>query len=177
LGAAEYGLWMIATALISAGGIVASGFCDACIQRVAQLRGAGELDSVPATVRSMLGINLALGTILALAMWIASSLAARHIAISQLTPPKECLLALRIASVAILLRAIESVAVGAQRAFERYRGTVQVSAATRIATLASAAAIAWFGGRTVAILRPASRSSFSCFVISWGMHRSGRTFP
>ena len=29
IGAAEYGLWMVATAVISAGGIIASGFCDA----------------------------------------------------------------------------------------------------------------------------------------------------
>src|SRR5258708_22097445 len=57
LGAAEYGLWMIATAIISAGGIIASGFCDACIQRVAHLRGAAEFDVMPETVRSMLGIN------------------------------------------------------------------------------------------------------------------------
>jgi O-antigen/teichoic acid export membrane protein len=35
LGASEYGLWMIATAVVSAGGIIASGFCDANIQRVA----------------------------------------------------------------------------------------------------------------------------------------------
>ena len=42
LGAAEYGLWMIATAVISAGSIIASGCCDACIQRVASLRGDGK---------------------------------------------------------------------------------------------------------------------------------------
>ena len=41
LGASEYGLWMISTAVISAGGIIASGFCDANIQRVAHLRGTG----------------------------------------------------------------------------------------------------------------------------------------
>ena len=35
-------LWMIATAVISAGGIIASGFCDANIQRVAHLRGTGK---------------------------------------------------------------------------------------------------------------------------------------
>jgi len=33
MGAAEYGLWMIATSIISAGSIMASGFGDACIQR------------------------------------------------------------------------------------------------------------------------------------------------
>src|ERR1039458_5129626 len=57
LGASEYGLWMIATAVISAGGIIASGFCDACIQRVAHLRGTGEFDIMPHTIHSMLGIR------------------------------------------------------------------------------------------------------------------------
>jgi O-antigen/teichoic acid export membrane protein len=62
LGGSEYGLWMITTALISAGGIVASGFCDANIQRVAHLRGSGHSELVPQTVRCMLGINLLLGS-------------------------------------------------------------------------------------------------------------------
>ena len=104
LGAAEYGLWMIATAVISAGGIIASGCCDACIQRVAYLRGTRDFDLMPHTVRSMLGINLALGSVLAIAAWIAAPYAAPHIAVSALIPSKECLIALRIASVAILLR-------------------------------------------------------------------------
>lgn len=152
LGAAEYGLWMISTAVISAGGIVASGFCDACVQRVAYLRGADQLDLVPDAVRSMLGINLALGALLTLCVWIAAPFAAPHIAVSGITSRPECLAALRIASVAILVRAVESVAVGAQRAFEQYRGTVQISTAMRIVTLAAAAMLAMLGKGTISIL-------------------------
>ena len=152
LGAAEYGLWMITTALISAGGIVASGFCDASIQRVAYLRGIGNVKLIPDAVRSMLGINIALGTLLATGAWFAAPLAARHVAVPQLTSNAECVTAFRISSLAILVRAIESVAVGAQRAFEQYRGTVQISTAMRILTLASAAALAIFGKGTISIL-------------------------
>ena len=152
LGAAEYGLWMITTALISAGGIVASGFCDASIQRVAYLRGIGNVKQVPDAVRSMLGINIALGTLLAAGAWFAAPFAARHVAVPQFTSTAECLVAFRISSLAILVRAIESVAVGAQRAFEQYRGTVQISTAMRVLTLASAAALAIFGKGTISIL-------------------------
>ena len=152
LGAAEYGLWMIATAVISAGGIIASGFCDACIQRVAQLRGAGELDRAPRAIRSMLAINMVFGFLLALGVWIAAPFAALHVSVSRVTPPEECLISLRIASVAILVRPIESLAVGAQRAFEEYRGTVRISTAMRLLTLASAAVLALLGMRTVSIL-------------------------
>jgi O-antigen/teichoic acid export membrane protein len=152
LGASEYGIWMIATAVVSAGGIIASGFCDANIQRVARLRGAGETDSMVHAVRSMLGINLALGLTLALFVWIAAPYAARHIAVSRITPVRECLICIRIASVLILVRAIESVSVSTQRALEQYRGTVQISTAVRLLTLASAALLVLSGYRAVSIL-------------------------
>jgi O-antigen/teichoic acid export membrane protein len=152
LGAAEYGLWMIATAVVSAGGIIASGFCDANIQRVARLRGSGETGSMIHAVRSMMGINLVLGSTLAGVVWIAAPLAARHIAVSRLTPFAECLICIRIASVLVLARAIESVGVSTHRAFEQYRGTVQISTAVRLLTLASAAALALLGRRTPSIL-------------------------
>jgi O-antigen/teichoic acid export membrane protein len=138
LGASEYGLWMVATALISAGGIIASGFCDASIQRVAYLRGTGESSLIPQTVRSMLGINLVFGLTLAIAAWIAAPYAALHVAVSHETPPIECLISLRIASVLILLR--------------QYRGTVQISTAVRLLTLGFAAVLALTGQRTISIL-------------------------
>ncbi len=152
LGAAEYGLWMIATAVVSAGGIIASGFCDAYIQRVAHLRGCGEFDVMPQTIQSMLGINSVLGLSLSIGVWIAAPYAVPHIAASSLTLPSECLLSIRIASLLIPVRAIESVFVGAQRAFEQYRGTVEISAAIRLLTLATAAVLALFGQRTTSIL-------------------------
>ncbi len=152
LGASEYGIWMIATAVVSAGGIIASGFCDANIQRVARLRGTGETDSMLHAVRSMLGINLALGLTLASIVWVVAPYAARHIAVSRITPVRECLICIRIASVLILVRAIESVSVSTQRAFEQYRGTVQISTATRLLTLASAALLVLSGHRAISIL-------------------------
>jgi O-antigen/teichoic acid export membrane protein len=152
MGAAEYGLWIIATSVISASSIIASGFCDACIQRIASLRGTGEFSRIPDTIRSMLGINIFFASLLAIGVWVAAPYAALHVAVSQLSRPEECLISLRIASFAILVRPIESVAVGVQRAFEQYRGTVQISTATRLVTLGTAAALAFFGFRTVSIL-------------------------
>jgi O-antigen/teichoic acid export membrane protein len=152
LGASEYGLWMVATAVVSAGGIVASGFCDANIQRVAHLRKGGETDSMVHAVRSMMGINLILGFTLAASVWLAAPLVARHIAVSSVTPVSECLICIRIASVLILARAVEAVGVSTHRAFEQYRGTVQISTAVRLLTLACAAVFALLGLRIPAIL-------------------------
>ena len=152
IGATEYGVWMIATSIISAGSIVAAGFGDACIQRVAQMRGADEFDKMSHTVRTMLAINGLLGLVFALSMWCAAPNIASRIAVSQAASTAECLTVLRIASVLIFVRAIESVGVGVQRAFEQYRNTVQVSSAARLLTLASAAVLASFGQRTIGIL-------------------------
>ena len=152
LGAAEYGLWMIATALISAGGIIASGFCDANIQRVAHLRGTGKSDLIPNTVRGILGISMTLGLVLAVATWIAAPYATAHIAVGRQVSPIECLVSIRIASVLILLRSIESVPVSTQRAFEQYRGTVEISTFVRLLTLAFAALLAFLGQGIISIL-------------------------
>lgn len=152
LGAAEYGLWMVSTAMISAGGIVASGFCDASIQRIAFLRGSKEFCRIPRAMSTMLGINLALGLLLAVTLWIAAPYVSVHITRSRAVPVEECRTAIRVASAAILVRAAESVAVGVQRAFEQYRATVQISALVRLLTLASAAIITLLGYKTTAIL-------------------------
>ena len=160
LGASEYGLWMISTAVISAGGIIASGFGDANIQRVAYLRGTGQSALIRHTVRSMLGINLSLGCILAVGAWIAAPYAAPHVAVAHLTSARECLISLRIASVLILLRSVETVSVSTQRAFEEYRGTVQISTAIRLLTLASAAVLAFLGQGTIGILL-----ATGCFLV------------
>jgi O-antigen/teichoic acid export membrane protein len=152
LGASEYGLWMVATAVVSAGGIIASGFCDANIQRVARLRGAGRTEATVQTVRSILGINLVLGFVLGVLVWLAAPSAALRIAAARQLPLPECLISLRIASTLILVRAVESVAVSTQRAYEQYRGTVEISAVTRLLTLACAAVLALSGLRVASIL-------------------------
>jgi O-antigen/teichoic acid export membrane protein len=170
LGASEYGLWIIATALISAGGIIASGFCDANIQRVAHLRGIGNSDLIPNTVRGILGISMTLGLLLAVATWIAAPYAVTRIAIGHQVSPGECLISLRIASVLILLRSIESVPVSTQRAFEQYRGTVQISTAVRLLTLASAAVLAYLGQRTIGIL------AATAVLMAFGTHMQFRQF-
>ena len=118
LGTSGYGLWMIATAVVSAGGIIASGFGDANIQRVASLRGAGDRRAMVLTVRSIFGINLVLGIMLAIMVWYSASFAARHVAASSAASVTECLICLRIAGVLILVRAVETVGISTQRAFE-----------------------------------------------------------
>ena len=152
LGPAEYGLWAIAIAAVSTGGIVASGFGDANIQHVAKLRGSASRQALESVVRSMMGINLVLGLLLACAGWLLSPLAARHIAAPDILLQRSSLLSLRIASVLMLVRALESVSISTLRAFERYGAAVRISIAMRLLTLAMAALLAFKGHGTLSIM-------------------------
>ena len=156
LGAAEYGIWSVATAVISIGGVIASGFGDASLQRVARLR--GEMDATAAkaamagTVRSLLTIHLALGMLLAIVAWCASPSMALRLAHAQPAQTRECVIALRVASALVLLRALETVPVSTQRAFEQFGSAVRISTAVRVLTLGAVAVLASAGHHVVSLL-------------------------
>jgi O-antigen/teichoic acid export membrane protein len=152
IGIAEYGIWAVATAVVSTGGIIASGFGDANIQHVARLRGTGDKSGLQNAVRCIVGINLALGTVMALVGWLLSPQASRHIAASNATLQQSCLVSLRIASVLILVRALDSVCISTQRAFERYGAATRISVGVRMLTLALAGLLAYTGRGTVYIM-------------------------
>lgn len=152
LGAPEYGLWMVVTAVISSGSILAGGFSDANIQRIASLRVSRDRDRMTHAVRSTLAVNLAIGAAVVAIVWMLAPRAADQIASTRGISASECLATLRIGTVVILARAVEAAGVSTQRAFERYGGTVQISATMRLLTLGSAALLALAGHRIVSIL-------------------------
>jgi O-antigen/teichoic acid export membrane protein len=169
LGAAEYGLWMIVTSVVSAGGIMAAGFSDAGMQQIATLRGAGKAAEIAQIIRALLGINLALGCFAAMLVWIGAPYASRHIAGSNVVSVNECVVSLRIGSTIILMRALEAVSVTVQRAFEEYRETVQINTVSRLLTLASAAVLSAFAMRVDRIML-ATAAIFA--VSTWLQFRS-----
>jgi O-antigen/teichoic acid export membrane protein len=152
LGATEYGLWAVATALVSTGSIVASGFGDANIQFIAKARSHGDIKAIVCAVRSTMGINLLLGAVLALISWMLVPHVSGRIMSSDPGSQYESLRALRVASLLILVRAIESVCVSTQRAYERYGAAVRISIIARILTLLVAIPLAYRGMGVVGIM-------------------------
>jgi O-antigen/teichoic acid export membrane protein len=156
MGAAHYGIWAVVSAAVSTGSIVASGFGDANIQHVASQRGLGQHDDLVRTVRSMIGINLVLGTALALLAWMFAPLAARHLVRSVGVLQQDCLWSLRIASILLWLRTMESVCISTQRAFQRYGAAVRVSILTRLLSLTAAAVLTYFLHRISSLVAAAA---------------------
>jgi exopolysaccharide biosynthesis WecB/TagA/CpsF family protein len=152
LGVAQYGVWAVVTAAVSAGSIMASGFGDANIQHVASQRSAGDRSALLRVVRSTMGIHLILGTAVALICWMLAPYLAAKVAASDAPVQFACLWSLRIASIMILARSIESVCISTQRAFERYGAAVRISMAARLATLAVAAGMTFVCRSVVGIM-------------------------
>jgi O-antigen/teichoic acid export membrane protein len=152
LGAAQYGVWAVATATVSFGSIVASGFGDANIQQVATRRGTGGGDSLLRAVRASFGIHLILGTAMALLLLAFAPILADRLSISDAALNQACLSCIRIAALLTLIRAVETVCISTQRAFERYGAAVRISIAARLLSLAAAAVLAAFTRDVVYIM-------------------------
>ncbi len=99
-----------------------------------------------------MGIHLLLGSIMATIFWMAAPYLASRIGQSSPAIQSSCLWCLRIAGLMTFARAIESVCISTQRAFQRYGAAVRVSVLARLLSLATAAALTTFGQRVVSIL-------------------------
>ena len=152
LGAAQYGVWMLASATVSGGGTVAGSFGDAVVKYVGDCRARVDWPGVTRIVRTMISINLALSGILAIALWYLAPYLTSHIAKADLDLKAICLQSLRIGSGLLLMRSIESVFVSTLRAFETYGSTVRISICSRTTILASAIVLTKYGRNVVWIM-------------------------
>jgi O-antigen/teichoic acid export membrane protein len=152
LGAAQYGVWILASAAVSSGGTVAGSFGDAVIKYVGECRSRQDWSGIAHIVRNMISINLVLSGILAIGLWSMAPYATRHIIKVDLDLQIACLTSLRIGSGLILIRSIESVFTNTLRAFENYGPTVYVAIGSRTAILASAITLTTYGHNVVWIM-------------------------
>lgn len=164
LGVAQYGVWTVTTAIVSLGSIVASGFGDANLQQVATQRG-GQGGLLLRTVRATMGIHLVLGVGMALLFWALAPYLAGRLALADGALKQMCLSCIRIAGLLTLVRAVETVCISTQRAFERYGAAVRISVAGRILGLAAAALLASASFNVTVIV--AASAAFAAFGLLW----------
>jgi O-antigen/teichoic acid export membrane protein len=152
LGAAQYGVWVLAGAAVTSGGIVSGGFGDAAIKYVGDCRGRGDWPGVVRIVRNMISINLMLSGGLAIALWCLAPYVTRHIVKVDDDLQAICVQSLRIGSGLLLVRSIESVFVSTLRACENYGATVRISVCSRVVILILAVALTSSGRNVVWIM-------------------------
>lgn len=140
-GSERYGIWIFAGTAINIGAIAASGFGDANIRVVAMRNANEDPESVVRAVRSTLGIHMALGAVMTMIAWWFAPLLTAHLISNLPALSNDCVWTLRIAAIVIFLRAVESVCISTQRAYERYGAAVGISVVARLASLVAAATL------------------------------------
>src|SRR5579859_7502793 len=126
LGLSQYGLWMLASAIIGGVESLSSGFGDATIKFVSKYRGCNDRAGVERIIRTTLTINGALGSLLAALVICGSWFAVTHVL--RIDPQQHTLgiHMLQVAGVTLLVRSLENVFTNTLRAYEQYGRAVKI---------------------------------------------------
>lgn len=152
LGLPQYGLWMLAIAVVASFGTISSGFGDATIKYVSMYRGRNDHDAVQRIIRATLAINAILGGVLALVVVAFSRFAVDHVFKIEPGLHAVSIRMLQVAGITLLVRSVEMVFISTLRAYEQYGPTVKVSVATRALNIIAAVVLAAIGHGALAIM-------------------------
>jgi O-antigen/teichoic acid export membrane protein len=161
LGVQQFGVWMLIGAIIGGMGTLSAGFGAATIKYVASYRGKGDLIGVEYVIRSTLTINLSLGAILGLAVWLSARSAALHFFKIEPSLQQATISAIRIGAVVVLIRSAEGVFVSTLRAFESYGPAVILNVLGRALTIVAAMVLASWGIGVVGIMQATLAIAFA----------------
>lgn len=152
LGLSQYGIWMLVTTILGSVGVLSTGFGDATVKYVSAYRGQNNPAGIERTIRATLTINVFLGTLFGLLVWVAAPYSVDHIFKIEPAFHVASLQAIRISAVILAIRSIESVFVSTLRAFERYGPPVKLNVFLRTIVVVSAVVLASIGRGVVAIM-------------------------
>ncbi len=152
LGVEQYAIWVLASAAVTSGVQLSAGFGDAALKYIAAYRDESDGPSVERTVRTLLGINLALSATVSLLLACCVPLLVTHMPHLSDAMRVAYRRSLHIGCVLLVVKAVESVLVCAQRAHERYDIAARFTISARILTLGTAVVLADMGQGTVAIM-------------------------
>jgi O-antigen/teichoic acid export membrane protein len=122
------------------------------LKYIAAYRGRNDHAGIERIIRTLLGINLALGVAVAMLLGLLIPLLVSHLPNVSEDLRITYQRALEIGCILLIVKVVESVLVCTQRAYERYDIAARFTIATRIATIGSAVVIAALGRGTVAIM-------------------------
>jgi O-antigen/teichoic acid export membrane protein len=152
LGVEQYGIWLLASAAVTGGMLLSAGFGDAAVKYISACRGSNDEAGVERIIRTLLAINLTLGTAVAVLLWLLTPLMVAHLPHLSADLRISYQHALGIGCVLLVVKVVESVFLCTQRAYERYDVAARFTIATRIATIGAAVVIAALGYGTVTIM-------------------------
>jgi O-antigen/teichoic acid export membrane protein len=152
LGIEQYAIWVLASAAVTSGILLSVGFGDAALKYISAYRGKNDHAGVERIIRTLLGINLTVGTTIAVLLGLLIPFLVVHLPNISEELRLSYQRALAIGCILLVVKVVESVFICAQRAHERYDVAARFTIATRFATIGFAVIIAALGGGTVTIM-------------------------
>jgi len=152
LGPQQYGVWMLASAILGSVGILSTGFGDATVKYVSRYRARADGAGVERTIRATLTINAALAIVFAGLIWMSAHFAVHRIFKVEPALQAASVRALKISAIILVLRSSESVFVSTLRAFERYGPPAKLNVFLRSMVVLSAVAVVALGRGVVEIM-------------------------
>jgi len=152
LGLAQYGIWMLVSAILGSMGILSTGFGDATVKYVSAYRGQNNSCGVERTIRATLTINTALGSLFGGLVWTAAPFLAHSVFKIEPEFQKVSIGAIQISAIILVVRSVESVFVSTLRAFQRYGPPVKLNVFLRSVVVVSAVVLSAIGRGVVDIM-------------------------
>jgi O-antigen/teichoic acid export membrane protein len=152
LGLQQYGIWMLASAILGSVGILSTGFGDATVKYVSTYRALNDFAGVERTIRATLTINTILGVVFGGVIWMVAPLVVRNVFKIDPALQSVSIRAIKISAVILVLRSSESVFVSTLRAFERYAAPAKLNIFLRSVVVLSAVVLAAIGRGVVEIM-------------------------
>jgi O-antigen/teichoic acid export membrane protein len=153
IGVEEYGLWTLASAVVSLVGLAEAGLSTATTVFVSQDLAKEDTDGLSQTLTVTLGAMLILATLAAIALWIGAQSIVNFFPKLDKEQQLAAVQALQIGGLAVWAKLLQQVLIGVQQAYQRYGVLNLLNTMQWVLISLGLFAVAWLGGRTVALMQ------------------------
>lgn len=153
LGIEEYGLWTLASAVVGIVGLAEAGLATTTTVFVSQDLGKEDVDGLSQTLTVTFGSILVLATLAAIILWLAAETIVLIFPKLGQAQQSAIIQALKFGSLVVWAKLLQQVLVGVEQAYQRYGLLNLVNTVQWLLLSLGFFAVAWSGGRTVALMQ------------------------
>jgi len=153
IGIEEYGLWTLVSAIVGIVTLAEAGLSTATTVFVSQDLGQEDKDGLSQTLTATLGAMLILATLGAIVLWVGSTSIVGWFPNLKQAQQITAIQTLQIGAWVVWTRLFQQILIGVEQAYQRYGSLNLLNTAQSILLSLGLLAVAWSGGRTIALMQ------------------------
>jgi O-antigen/teichoic acid export membrane protein len=153
IGVEEYGLWTLASTVILIVALAEAGLATATTVFVSQDLGKEDVDGLSQTLTVTVGAMLILATLAAIALWFGAEGIVDLFPKLGKTQQLAAIQALQLGGLVVWAKLLQQVLIGVEQAYQRYSLLNILNTMQWVLLSLGLFGVAWFGGRTVALMQ------------------------